>query len=89
MKNLLFFLLLLFAAFAGCNKEDNIVAPPAETLEIVPLKVGNDVAVLVNEKKSAGTYEVNFNASGLKSGVYFFRMISGNYSDTKKMVLLR
>ncbi|GBD87654.1 hypothetical protein BMS3Abin03_01588 [bacterium BMS3Abin03] len=41
MKNLLFFLLLLLAAFAGCNKEDNIVTPAAKTLEIVPLKVGN------------------------------------------------
>ncbi|MBU0473797.1 MAG: T9SS type A sorting domain-containing protein [Bacteroidetes bacterium] len=59
----------------------------------VTLKVfnilGQEVAELVNEVKSAGNYEINFNASYLTSGVYFYKIQSGKYSSTKKMILLR
>jgi hypothetical protein len=51
--------------------------------------LGNEVATLVNEEKSAGTYEVEFNARGLSSGVYFYKSNAGNFIQTKKMVLLR
>ncbi len=51
--------------------------------------LGNEVATLVNEEKSAGRYEVSFNAVGLASGVYIFRLIAGAFVETKKMVLLR
>jgi len=51
--------------------------------------LGRVVATLVNEKQSPGNYEVNFNASDLASGVYFYRLTSGNLSITKKAVLLR
>jgi len=58
----------------------------------VQLKVydvlGNEVAVLVNENKPSGNYEVDFNASGLSSGVYFYKLTSGSFSQTKKMILL-
>jgi len=60
---------------------------------LVTLKVydvlGKEVATLVNEEKSSGNYEVEFNASNLSSGVYFYKLISGNFSQTKKMLLLR
>lgn len=60
---------------------------------LVTLKIfnmlGKEVASLVNEVKSAGTYEVNFNAANLSSGVYFYRLESGNFVDTKKMFLLK
>ncbi|MGD0337475.1 MAG: T9SS type A sorting domain-containing protein [Bacteroidota bacterium] len=59
----------------------------------VTLKVynvlGQVVDVLVSEKKAAGVYQVNFNATNLPSGVYFYRLKSGNYTETKKLVLLR
>ncbi|MCJ7650362.1 MAG: T9SS type A sorting domain-containing protein [Candidatus Lokiarchaeota archaeon] len=51
--------------------------------------VGREVATLVNEQKSAGTYEIEFNAINFTSGVYFVRMISGTSSLTKKIVLLK
>ncbi|MBK8984198.1 MAG: T9SS type A sorting domain-containing protein [Ignavibacteria bacterium] len=58
------------------------------TLKIYNL-LGKEVASLINEVKSAGTYEVNFNGANLSSGVYFYRLESGNFVDTKKMFLLK
>lgn len=61
--------------------------------EFVSLKVydilGKEVAVLVNEEKSAGNYEVNFNAENLSSGIYFYVITSSNFSKTNKMILLK
>ena len=70
---------------------------------LVTIKVydilGKEIATLVNEEKSAGNYSVQFSANGgyasgrnggnLSSGIYFYRMQSGNYSQTKKLVLLK
>ena len=59
----------------------------------VTLKVydvlGNEIATLVNEEKPAGEYEVEFDATGLPSGVYFYQLRAGNFVETKKMVLLK
>ena len=61
--------------------------------EFVSLKVydvlGREVAILVNKEQSVGNYEVLFNASTLTSGIYFYKLQSGNFSQSKKMVLLR
>lgn len=51
--------------------------------------LGQEIAVLVNEKKDAGTYTVPFSAAHLPSGVYFYRLQSGSYTQTKKMMLLK
>ena len=51
--------------------------------------LGTEVAALVNEKKSAGTYSIQFSAERLSSGVYFYRLSAGNYSSSKKMIILR
>ena len=51
--------------------------------------IGNEVATLVNEYKPAGTYEVEWNASGLPSGVYFYQLQTEGYIETKKMLLLK
>lgn len=63
------------------------------TRSFVSLKVfdliGREVATLVNDEKSAGTYNVKLDASKLPSGVYFYRLQAGKYSETKKLVLLR
>jgi hypothetical protein len=58
------------------------------TLEVYDL-AGNQISTLVNEEKSAGSYEVVFEASQLTSGVYFYTLRTGNYTETKKMVVLR
>jgi Secretion system C-terminal sorting domain/Beta-propeller repeat len=61
--------------------------------EFVTLKVfdvlGNEVATLVNEEKPAGFYEVNFNAAGLSSGIYFYKLKAGSFVETKKMLLIK
>ncbi len=59
----------------------------------VTLKVfdvlGKEVATLVNEEKSAGSYHVDFNASHLASGIYYYQLRAGDYSETKKMILMK
>jgi len=49
--------------------------------------LGNEVAALVNEYKSAGNYEVSFGKSGLASGTYIYRLVTNNFSETRKMIL--
>jgi len=51
--------------------------------------LGNEVALLVAEEKSSGDYEISFDASKLKSGVYYYQLQVNDFSQTKKMVLLR
>ncbi len=51
--------------------------------------LGREVSVLVNEELKPGTYEVEWNASNYPSGVYFYKLISGVYSETRKMVLIK
>ena len=61
----------------------------------VSLKVfdvlGNEVATLVDEDKSAGVYNVEFRMQNLElsSGIYFYRLQSGDFVETKKMILLK
>ena len=58
------------------------------TLKVFDI-LGNEVKTLVNEEKPVGNYEFDFNASYLPSGVYFYRLQAGNFSQTKKMILLK
>ncbi|HKJ81522.1 MAG TPA: T9SS type A sorting domain-containing protein, partial [Ignavibacteriaceae bacterium] len=51
--------------------------------------IGQVVTTLLNEEKSPGEYQVNFNASSLPSGVYFYRIKAGEYTSVKKMVLMK
>lgn len=51
--------------------------------------LGQEVVTIVNEQQSAGNYEVMFDASNLTSGVYLYKLQSGNYIKTKKMLLLK
>ena len=50
---------------------------------------GQEVGSYVNEKLNAGVYEANIDASNLSSGVYFYKLQAGNFTDTKKMVLIK
>jgi hypothetical protein len=58
------------------------------TLKVFNL-LGQEIATLVNEKQSPGIYTVQFDGSKLASGVYFYRLQSGNFISVKKMVLLK
>jgi hypothetical protein len=51
--------------------------------------LGREVTTLVSETKSKGSYELSFNASNLTSGTYFCTLIANNYSETKKMIILK
>ena len=73
--------------------------PSVETLNATSLQqqvslivydlLGRKVATLVNENKSPGTYEVQFDGTRLSSGIYFYRLISGNTVITKKMLMIK
>jgi hypothetical protein len=63
-------------------KESNV------TLSVYDM-LGKEVAALVNGKQAAGDYSVAFDASRLSSGVYMYRLQSGSFVQTKKMVLLK
>jgi len=64
------------------RKQSNVILKVYDVL-------GNEVSILLNEEKPAGTYEVDFNASGLPSGVYFYRLTAGSFTETKKLILLK
>ncbi len=70
----------------------NVETGHAPSLQVF-LKVydilGNEVATLVNEEKSAGVYKVEFDASKLPNGVYFYQLRVDQFIETKKMILLR
>jgi len=68
----------------GQTRNDNI---------LVVLKVydvlGNEVATLVNEEKPAGNYDVEFDATGLPSGIYFYLLKANHFTEAKQMILLK
>ena len=51
--------------------------------------LGKEAATLVNENLQAGTYNVNWNASNLASGIYYYKLTAGNYTEVKKAILLK
>lgn len=62
-------------------------------LGFVSLKIynvlGNEVKTLINENRSPGNYEVEFDGSDLPSGIYFYKLEAGEFSETKRMILLK
>lgn len=50
---------------------------------------GKELEILVNEQLTPGTYEVDFDGSKYSSGVYFYKLIAGNFTETKKMMLIK
>ena len=51
--------------------------------------LGNEIAMLVNERQSAGSYSYNYNGKGLPSGVYIYKLKTNNFVETKKMLLVK
>jgi plastocyanin len=70
-----------------------IISYSVPTASFIILKVydilGNEIAVLVNEEKQAGNYQINFDASKLTGGVYFYQLRTNSFVDTKKMILMK
>ncbi len=64
---------------------------PKESFVIIKVYdvLGKEIATMVNERKSAGNYSIDFNASNLPSGVYLYSMQAGSFVSTKKFVLLK
>ena len=58
------------------------------TLKIYNI-LGVEIATLVNEQKPAGVHKINFDASGLTSGLYIYKILTGNFEQTRKMMLLK
>ena len=77
----------------------NVIAGETKQSHLVTIKVydvlGDEIVTLVNEEKPAGSYEVGFDATGLPSGIYFYRLqvyapgSIGSYIETKKMVIVK
>jgi hypothetical protein len=61
---------------------------PVSVMEVYDV-LGSQVSVLVNETVKAGSYEIDFNASGLSSGIYFYKLSAGNFIQTRKMILVK
>jgi len=51
--------------------------------------LGEKIKLLVDEEKEPGQYKVSFEGDNLPSGIYYYRMIAGEFTQTKKMILLR
>lgn len=83
----------LFKCYPNPFNPSTIIKYELPKANFVIIKVydvlGNEAATLVKEEKPAGSYEVNFNASKLTSGIYFYTMQAGSFVETKKMVLLK
>jgi hypothetical protein len=66
----------------------SLAEPSHVQLEIYNI-LGQRVAVLVDEAKNAGSHTHLWNANNIPSGVYFYRIIAGDFEDTRKMILIR
>jgi len=66
----------------------SIAKPGVVTLRVYDV-LGRQVAELVNKQQEAGNYVVNFDASGLSSGVYIYKIESGSFNSVKKMMLVK
>jgi hypothetical protein len=69
------------------------VAPASAGDGVVTLKIydilGREVTTLVNQQLQPGTYNIEWNASDYPSGIYFYKLETGNFVDAKKMVLVK
>jgi len=62
---------------------------PSQVKLVVYNLIGQEVQTLVDDEKASGSFEVEFNAANLPSGVYFYRLLAANFNETRKMILLR
>lgn len=71
----------------------SVIASETTQSQLVSLKVydvlGNEIATPLNEEKTSGSYEVEFIATDLPSGIYFYTLTAGSFTQTKKMILMK
>ena len=68
----------------------NFAVPKAGRVKIsVYNQLGQQVALIADRDYSSGEYSINFNGASLASGVYYYRIEAGSFTETKKMVLLK
>ena len=65
-----------------------LASPSLVTLKVFNI-LGEEIATLVNGFQEVGSYNISFDAAKLASGVYFYRLTAGEYSATKKMLLMK
>ena len=70
------------------NINFTLPSPEFVTLKIYDI-LGKEVTTLVNEELNAGNYTKTWNANNLSSGVYFYKLNAGKFSETKKILLVR
>jgi hypothetical protein len=75
--------------FNPSTKIDYSIAKTANVQLIVFNSIGEEIAVMVNEMQQPGRYTINFDAASLSSGVYFYKLVAGDFISIKKMILLR
>lgn len=83
----------LFQNYPNPFNPSTVINYEISTAAFVTLTVfdilGNKIKDLVNKKQNAGNYEIEFSPENLSSGVYYYRLTAGNYSETKKMTFLK
>ncbi len=83
----------LYQNYPNPFNPNTIIRFDIKSKSFVTLKIYNElgqlVETLVNEELQSGTYNVNFNASGRSSGIYFYMLNTPNHSETRKMVLIK
>lgn len=75
--------------FNPTTKIEYSIAKAGNVQLVVFNSIGEEIAVLVNETQQAGRYEINFDASRLSSGVYFYKITAGEFNSIKKMILIK
>jgi hypothetical protein len=68
----------------------NFQLPKSGNVKLIVYDIlGKEVATLVDQHLNSGSYDIEWNASHLSSGVYFYRLITSDFSETKKMILMK
>jgi photosystem II stability/assembly factor-like uncharacterized protein len=75
--------------FNPSTKIDYSIAQTTNVQLVIFNSIGEEIAVMVNEVQQPGSYTVNYNAASLSSGVYFYKLIAGDFISIKKMILLK
>jgi photosystem II stability/assembly factor-like uncharacterized protein len=75
--------------FNPTTKIDYSIAKTANVQLVIFNSIGEEVSVLVKEMQQPGRYSVNFDASSLSSGVYFYKLVAGDFISIKKMIMIK
>ncbi|MEO5948736.1 MAG: fibronectin type III domain-containing protein [Chitinophagaceae bacterium] len=84
---------ILYTNYPNPFNPETVISYRLAIISDVSLKVydpaGKEIATLINEKQNAGSYSVKFDGSNLPSGIYYYKIATDNFVDTKKMLLVK